>query len=446
MTPQSHFMVVAPLAPGREAGLRALLGTMNTAPGVLNPGNAVLRVGEFEQLHYARLVILDDATRADIEAHGLPPRLVPHPLPTYLAFIGDCDGPARAFLADAAQRAGDGLRRLFAHCADFAVGADVDADADLLAWMLARDVPAAALYVNWVGRTVQQVRQENALARALAAKVPRRPPGSSVDAPIDPQATWRGLVEFANAEVRAGRLALSPPEVTPLRWHIAKLVHAVGMPLVGLVALPALMVLLPLLIWQLRRRETSDPEICPRPQAAALRALQALEDHDVTNQYTAFGAVKPGRFRRWLLTVLLLATDYACRHILTRGHLARVQTIHFACWAFIDAKARIVFTSNYDGSHQSYMDDFINKVAWGLNLLFSNGVGWPRTDWLIHGGARIEQRFKHYQRRHQLPTQVWYQANPGLALTDLKRNQRIREGLERADMNEAQALAWLKLL
>ena len=37
------------------------------------------------------------------------------------------------------------------------------------------------------------------------------------------------------------------------------------------------------------------------------------------------------------------------------------------------------------------MDDFINKVGWGLNLLFSNGVGWPRTRWLVHGGARIEQ-------------------------------------------------------
>ena len=38
------------------------------------------------------------------------------------------------------------------------------------------------------------------------------------------------------------------------------------------------------------------------------------------------------------------------------------------------------------------MDDFINKVGWGLNLMFSNGFGWPRTDWLIKGGARHEQR------------------------------------------------------
>jgi hypothetical protein len=201
-----------------------------------------------------------------------------------------------------------------------------------------------------------------------------------------------------------------------------------------------------LLVYQLRTREASDPEICPRPEAAALLALQELEDRDVSNQYTALGAVKPGLFRRWLVTVLLMLIDYACRHVFTRGHLARVQTIHFARWVFLDNKTRVLFTSNYDGSHQGYMDDFINKVAWGLNLVFSNGLGWPRTRWLIMGGARIEQSFKHFQRRHQVPTQVWYKAYPGLTLVDLKRNHDIREGLEPAQMSDAQVIAWLKLL
>ena len=50
----------------------------------------------------------------------------------------------------------------------------------------------------------------------------------------------------------------------------------------------------------------------------------------------------------------------------------------------------MVFASSYDGGHQAYMDDFINKVAWGLNLVFSSGVGWPRTDWLLLRGARRE--------------------------------------------------------
>ena len=432
MTPQSNFMVVAPLAAGREPGLRELLGTMNSVPGVADAGNAVVRFGEFDRLHFARLVLLDDATLIDLEPYGLPrPRVS-----TYLAFIGDCDGPSWELLADLSRSAGAGLCRIFSHCEGF------DAQADLLAWMLAHDRPPAASYVNWVGRTVRQVKQESSLQRALAAKVSREPLASGADA----QQRRRDLIAFVEAEVRAGRLELTPPEPTPLGWQIANIVHLIGVPLAGLVALPFLIVLLPLLIIQLRTRETRDPEFCPRPAADAVLALQQLEDHDVTNQFTALGPVKPGRFRRWLVTVLLVLIDYACRHIYTRGYLARVRSIHFARWVFLDGKTRVVFASNYDGSHESYMDDFINKVAWGLNLVFSNGFGWPRTDWLLKGGARREQPFKHYQRRHQLPTQVWYKAYPGLTAMDLDRNQRIRAGLERADMSDEQALAWLKLL
>jgi hypothetical protein len=286
------------------------------------------------------------------------------------------------------------------------------------------------------------VREESALQRALSAKVPREMLASGAGA----QRCRQEMIAFANDELRAGRLALTPPEPTPLAWQIAKIAHLVAIPLLGLVALPFLIVLSPLLIIVLRIKETSDPEIYPRPDAAAMQELRLIEDRDVTNQYTAIGGVKPGLFRRWLITVLLVLINYTCRHIFTRGYLARVQTIHFARWAFLDHKTRVTFVSNYDGGHEAYMDDFINKVAWGLNLVFSHGIGWPRTAWLVMRGARIENRFKNYQRRHQIPTQVWYKAYAGLSLGDLKRNQRIRAGLEPSQVSDAQAVAWLKLL
>lgn len=432
VTPQSQFMLVAQVAPGRERGLRDLLKAMNSKPGVADPANDVLPFGQFEYLHFARLAVLDDPTLGDIEAYG-----VPHPsLPVYLAFIGSCDGSADECIADLAQRAETGLRRIFMHCDGFNAGSD------LLSWMQAHQRRLAANYINWVGRTVRQVKQESALQRALAAKVPRTPLASGAQA----QQLRRELINFVDAEVSAGRLGLTPREPTPLRWKIAKLLHLVAIPLAGLILLPFLVVLSPLLIFVLRTKENSDAEICPPPDHAALLELQQLEDYDVTNQYTAFGSVKPGLFRRWLLTVVLVLIDYTCRHVFTHGFLARVQTIHFAFWAFLDDKRRLVFASNYDGGHEAYMDDFINKVAWGLNLAFSHGVGWPRTRWLVARGARLENKFKNYQRRHQLPTEVWYKAYPGLALVDLNRNQRIREGLELASMTDAQAQAWLQLL
>jgi len=36
-----------------------------------------------------------------------------------------------------------------------------------------------------------------------------------------------------------------------------------------------------------------------------------------------------------------------------------------------------------------------------------------------------------FLRRHQLPTEVWYNAYPGLSAFDLKRNILIRDGIER---------------
>jgi hypothetical protein len=431
MTPQDHFLVVAPVAAGREAGLRALLHSMNAEPGMADPSNGVVPFGQFDKLHFARLALLDDALQADLRVHGVEPRR----LSTCLVFIGDCDGPADEVLADLVDRARPGLARIFAHCEGF-----VDAS-QLLAWLRARERRSAASFVNWVGRTVRQVREESALQRALAARVPRRPLAAG-----EAERVRRELAEWVRSEVGGGRLALTPPAPTPLGWQLAKLANLILVPLVGVVVLPLLIVGAPLFVILLRTREERDPEICPRPLAADLEALQELEDHDITNQYTALGAVKPGLFRSGLLTVLLVLTSFACHQIFHRGFLARVQTIHFAHWFHFADEGRVVFVSNYDGSHQGYMDDFINKVGWGLNLLFSNGVGWPRTRWLIFGGSRIEQSFKYYQRRHQVPTQVWYKAYPGLALVELNRNQRIREGLEQATMSDVQALAWLRLL
>ena len=59
--------------------------------------------------------------------------------------------------------------------------------------------------------------------------------------------------------------------------------------------------------------------------AAAVGLPIAASVGDTSNQYTALGAVKPGLFRRWLVSVLLVLIDYACRHVFTHGFLARVE-------------------------------------------------------------------------------------------------------------------------
>ena len=141
------------------------------------------------------------------------------------------------------------------------------------------------------------------------------------------------------------------------------------------------------------------------------------------------GSLKPGIVR-------LLTTDRrSLRPSITprdtsspAAALARMRTIHFARWVFLDGRKRMVFFSNYDGSLESYMDDFINKAGFGLNVVFSNGIGYPRTNWLVLDGCEDERKFKKFLRRHTMPTQVWYKAYPGLTAIDLERNVRIRAG------------------
>ena len=76
-------------------------------------------------------------------------------------------------------------------------------------------------------------------------------------------------------------------------------------------------------------------------------------------------------------------------------------------------------------------------VAFGLNLSFSNGLGYPGTRWLILDGAWHEQDFKRYLFHHQIPTQSWYKAFPGLSNYDMARNSRIRDGLTKNLSGEA---------
>jgi hypothetical protein len=110
---------------------------------------------------------------------------------------------------------------------------------------------------------------------------------------------------------------------------------------------------------------------------------------------------------------------------------------------FLDDDRRLIFASNYDGSLESYMDDFIDKVHWGLNAAFSNGVGYPKTSFLLRGGAADEETFKNYLRCHQIPTQVWYSAYPDLSAANIANNAAIRAGLI-GPMSREETEAWLR--
>ena len=160
MMPQSNVFVAAPVKAEREAELRALLASMNVVPGQVDPNNALLPFEHFDRLHFARFLILQDQTLDDIHAaYGLPRQ----DYPSTLAFIADVDGDSDDFRKDLATRAGSGLQRIFACCEGFTQ------DSDLERWMRDHEQPPAASYVNWVGRSVQQIHEDDSLRLALEA-------------------------------------------------------------------------------------------------------------------------------------------------------------------------------------------------------------------------------------------------------------------------------------
>jgi hypothetical protein len=434
MTPQGNFTVLAAIDPARADELSGLLASMNHGPGRLDLNNPLIPFTEFDTLHYGRLLILKDNCLLDTRAYGGGPVPI---YPLYLAFLGDIDGDVDTFFEEVARRAGPGLRTIFSCCIGF------KDTTNLVTWLKARSVPAIAVYVNWRGRTVLQIREEVALQEALGKYLQEnfaalgRLPAREIHA---------RLREFVAKEKAEGRLQLSKEKRTPLGWWIANALHLVAFPILSLLLLPLLILAAPFYIIGLRRQEKTDPELCWRVDPAYSEMLADSEDHYVTNQFTAMGSLKPGLLRLLTISGVLTTVNWAARHITRPGRLGRIRTIHFARWVFLDGKKRMVFFSNYDGTVESYMDDFINKTGFGLNAVFSNGIGYPRTNWLMRDGCQDEQKYKDFLRRHTLPSQIWYKAYSGWTAIDLERNTRIRQGLESRSLCEQDAREWVALL
>ncbi len=434
MTPQSTFLIVSVIRDGEMENLRALLATMNAVVGHADPENDLVPFGRLARLHVARFVILEAKTADEISRFGV----TPYPWRPSLAFLGDVDGDADSFLAELVLHAGPGLKKIFSFCENSS-----ETSSNLLEWMQKHSFRPQANYINWIGRTVKQVHEEIALQQSLSDCLQKIVDEVGRD---NTRALRQKLLSHVEWEKQAGRLTLTPPGSTPFAWKVTNLLHLIGVPLILLILLPVFLLAAPFLAWRLRMLERSDPEIVIEPDRAHIRELSVREDLYVTNQFNVFGDVKPGIFRLLLLKFFLLLVDYSARHVYKRGFLTRVKTIHFARWVLMDNNRRLLFASNYDGSLENYMDDFINKVGWGLNLVFSNGVGYPTTRWLIKEGSKREQKFKYTLRRHQLPSEVWYKAYPDTTAYELSRNSLIRKGVEIRQTSDAEIREWLSLI
>jgi hypothetical protein len=414
---QSIFTFITPIDPARveelEKVLQEIAGNLTNHPDLPFPA----LVG----LHFASFVIFYD------DHYG-----------PYLVFENNVDGTPEAFLEELCRVAAKGLHRIYGHCQAYDAPGPQDCNR-IRAYLQRHIVHPNAYHIGNTGRSAERTRNEAALRDGIEVHLDELvAAGAGASTP----ASIRGKIqEFVRSRPGWEWAASFQPRMTFqekfLPW--ARLVA------LALAALILLLVLLPVVIVfvvVLRKLEKTDPAESAPPNQRQIQQLASAEDHIVQNHMASLCYVKPGAFRRNTIKLVLYLTNLVAR-VSTHGKLSGLDSLHFAHWALIDDGRRLLFLTNYDGSWENYLDDFIDKAAIGLTGIWSNTLNFPRTRFLVFGGARDEKRFKAIARKTQAYTNVWYSAYPDLTVTGIDNNSAIREDLYRS-LNEAETKCWLR--
>jgi len=438
MIRQTDLAIICPILPERLTQLRALLQQLAAD---ISAGETTL----FDRLienHFSRWVILEEAIGVDGD-HYKP----------QLLFASNIDGDQWDYLHGLFTVDRALILAIYGCCEGFpALSTQLSDDAQIsavLAYWRFHRVSSCGFFIGATGLSRQCIKREAALVTLLQTEIDKRVA----------QDQWRGRsAEYIRSELQhfvrmqsEWSWALLPERCGG--WQ--EVVLYVGK--ASLLILLILLVLLPLwfpislilMVWLLmvRQKERQDQVIDIQNWQAHYDHIARIavdEDYVQQNPMTSITEIKSGWIRQVTLRSVLGVINGAAEYIFTRGKLGDIETIHFARWIIMDEGRRLLFLSNYDGSWERYLGDFIDRAADGLTAIWSNTKGFPRTRWLIKGGARYAQSFKAYARASQLTTQVWYTAYRRLSVANINNNRHIREGL-RGEMVRADAEAWLKL-
>jgi hypothetical protein len=398
---QRALTVVAPVTLGREAALDEWLRA--------NKRELQRALSRSSTTHFARWVLLpptlDEDGRTLGEQH-------------LLAFETNFDGELQEHVAD--------LRAVLGGLLDDAFG-DVegypgcDNLPKLAQFFRDSSLRAAAFFVAHGGLSVPVVHGDAKLRRAVEHRLRELSHGSVVESQA-PLALALELQRTALAVAANEGLKIGPVDrglnEQPQGIVSRVLARPFGLLLAFLLA--------PFFEWRdelIRKRQPS----FETPELRAKRdGIGVEEDRVDQNGLTHMVALKPGWYRTFALKMMVyLVTALSDAGALT-GRLGGIQTIHFARWVALPDR-RLLFFSNYDGSWEAYLGEFVDKASMGLTMIWSNTIWYPKTRLLLFKGAKDEEAFKCWTRANQVPTQVWYSAYPTLSVGDVLKNAKIRE-------------------
>ncbi|WP_293676085.1 hypothetical protein [uncultured Phenylobacterium sp.] len=194
----------------------------------------------------------------------------------------------------------------------------------------------------------------------------------------------------------------------------------------------------------LRKQEATDWTSDAAPKREVLREILRHENRGAQNHMISVTLQKPGFTRTMTLRLAFWIILGLASRRFKPGFLGEIGTIHFARWVTLPGTRQVVFLSNYGGSWESYLEDFITRAHNGLTAVWSNTVGFPRAENLFQKGATDGERFKRYARQSMAPTPFWYSAYRTLSTANIRTNAAIRVGLAAA-MTDEEAKTWLAL-
>ena len=401
---QTILTFITKVKPEYVNDLRKLLDQIGKNP----EANALVPFRSLKRVHFASLVL-----------HQSPP------YGAYLIFENNFDGVLNDYLPDLYSQAANGLHQIYSCCQDYLTGASDQRE--MMNYLRAHVVRPNAYHIGNTGRDAARILQERALHIALEKQCDgliqnsRATSEAAVLAGLqnfvrsDPQWSW--VPGFGSRETFAQKLTA---------WF-----KLIGVAVLLVAVLPAGVILLLLWALVLRYKESTDSVQADAADPDNLQKLMDMENRtaSVQNHMCSITIVKPGLLRRTTLRAVLWAVNLQARALATHGKLSGIPSIHFAHWSMIDKGRRLLFLSNFDGSWENYLDDFIDKASAGLTGVWSNTLNFPRTYFLIFGGAADGPRFKAVARDSQIVTNVWYSAYWDLTVQGVDNNSSVREDL-----------------
>ena len=212
----------------------------------------------------------------------------------------------------------------------------------------------------------------------------------------------------------------------------------------GLAALIAVAIAAIAAYGELRSLEERDSLEERTADPATLDAMFSRENHYAQNHMLSVTQRKPGFIRWFTARLVFWVIGQLATKLYRPGYLSDIATIHFARWVTVPDTRDLLFLSNFDSSWESYLEDFVTKAHNGLTGVWSNSIGFPRSENLFQKGATDGERFKRYARHSMIPTRFWYSAYPTLTTNTIRANAAIRLGLSGA-LTEDEAMSWLAL-